>query len=146
MSVKQESTPTWVQSWLDAWNERDGAAINAHLASDVVYQDMTLGERFESPEAVRAFADEMTTTFSSDYGFIGGPQSVSGDDSYAFEWTLTGTNDCADPQRGLPATGKKFEIPGISIGRLRDGKIVENRDYWDLAGYLMQVGLMEQPG
>jgi steroid delta-isomerase-like uncharacterized protein len=63
-------------------------------------------------------------------------------DTYAFEWTMSGTNDRADQQRGLPATGEKYEIPGVSIGRLRDGKIVENRSYWDLAGYLRQVGLM----
>ena len=55
---------------------------------------------------------------------------------------MSGTNDGADPQHGLPATGHRFEIPGVTIGRMRDGKIAENKDYYNLAGYLMQVGLI----
>jgi hypothetical protein len=31
------------------------------------------------------------------------------------------------------------------VGRLVDGKISENHDYWNLAAYLMQVGLMPAP-
>lgn len=58
---------------------------------------------------------------------------------------MSGTNDGADPQHGLPATGHRFEIPGVTIGRMRDGKIAENKDYYNLAGYLMQVGLMPSP-
>jgi limonene-1,2-epoxide hydrolase len=36
-------------------------------------------------------------------------------------------------------------VPGVSVGRVRDGRIVENRDYWNLADYLQQVGLMPSP-
>jgi hypothetical protein len=86
----------------------------------------------------------MESTFSTDYQCNVGQQVVSSGDSYSFEWTLTGTNDCANPELDLPATGRTFKIPGVSIGRLRIEKIVENRDYWDLAGYLTQVGLVRQ--
>lgn len=129
---------------LDAWNDRDGDAILSHLAEDVVYRDVALGERFDDPDAVRLFAEAMVESFSTDYRFTLG-QMVSAGDAYAFEWTMSGTNDRADPERGMPATGERYEIPGVSIGRLRDGRIVENRDYWDLAGYLTQIGLMPAP-
>jgi steroid delta-isomerase-like uncharacterized protein len=142
MVDEHAAAPDWVQSWFDAWNKRDGDGILVHLAADVVYQDMALGERFETADAVRQFAEGMESTFSTDYQFIVGQQVVSSGDSFSFEWTLTGTNDCANPELDLPATGRTFKIPGVSIGRLRNEKIVENRDYWDLAGYLTQVGLM----
>jgi hypothetical protein len=67
-------------------------------------------------------------------------------DSFSAEWTMSGTNDGADPELGLPATGHRFAIPGVSVGRCRDGKTAENRDYYNLAAYLMQVGLMPAPG
>jgi hypothetical protein len=54
---------------------------------------------------------------------------------------MTGTNDGADEEHGFPATGECFEIPGVSIGILRNGKIRENRDYWNMSTYLNQVGL-----
>jgi hypothetical protein len=28
---------------------------------------------------------------------------------------------------------------------MRDGKVVEQRDYWNMAGFLVQVGLMPAP-
>ncbi len=55
---------------------------------------------------------------------------------------MSGTNDGADDERGFPATGMRFDIPGVSIGVLRHGKIKENRDYWDMTTYLTQGGLM----
>jgi ketosteroid isomerase-like protein len=42
---------------------------------------------------------------------------------------------------GLPDTGKRFEFPGVAIGRMRNGKIVETKSYWNLATYLTQLGL-----
>ena len=43
---------------------------------------------------------------------------------------------------GVPATGKAFAIRGVSIGVREDGLVLQNHDYWNLAGFLMQVGLM----
>jgi hypothetical protein len=42
---------------------------------------------------------------------------------------------------GFPATNKSFHFKGASIGRLDDdGKIIENRDYWNMADFMTQVG------
>ena len=134
----------WAQAYLDAWNAHDSAAVTSFMADDAVYQDFALGERFEGVVAVRAFIDAMATTFSSDYRFESG--TVVGDgEGYALEWTMVGTNDRADPDRGLPATGRSYRVPGVSVGRVRNGRIVQNRDYWNLADYLQQVGLMPKP-
>jgi steroid delta-isomerase-like uncharacterized protein len=129
---------------MDAWNAHDPAAVAEHMTDDVVYVDLGVNERMDGRSAVREFMGAMETVFSSDYRLDFSRALVDGD-SFAAEWTMSGTNDGADPQRGLPATGHRFEIPGVSIGRLRDGKIAENKDYYNLAGYLMQVGLMPAP-
>ncbi len=64
---------------------------------------------------------------------------------YALEWEMVGTN--TGEAGGLPATNKPFRIRGVSIGHLAsDGTIQENRDYWNMTDYLMQVGLMPTPG
>ena len=63
----------------------------------------------------------------------------------ASEWTMTGTNDGADPQTGLPATGQRFRIAGVTVARMRDDQVAESRVYWNLADYLQQVGLMPAP-
>jgi len=132
----------FAQAYLDAWNAHDAAAVTSLMTDDVVFQDLALGERFEGPAAVRAFVDGMATSFSSDYRFEPG-STVTDGEGYALEWTMTGTNDRDDVEQGQPATGRTFRVPGVSVGRLRDGRIAENRDYWNLADYLQQVGLMD---
>ena len=64
---------------------------------------------------------------------------VSGD-SYAKEWVMTGVHSGDLP--GLPATGRSFRIVGAGVGRLRDGKIFEVTEYWNLASFLQQVGVL----
>jgi hypothetical protein len=85
----------------------------------------------------------MTETFSSDYRFELTNTIVTQTD-FALEWTMRGTHDRASAE--LLATGKSFAIRGVSVGSLRNGQISENRDdYWNLADFLTQVGLMPQP-
>ena len=145
MSPEPQTGSSWVQEYLAAWSSHDAARVTSFVTDDVVYTDAALGERFEGAAAVRRFIDDMTRSFSTDVTFTPGQLIVATADLYAAEWTMAGTNDRAAEDRGLPITGKRFEIAGVSIGRLRDGKISENHDYWDMATFLNQVGLSPQP-
>jgi steroid delta-isomerase-like uncharacterized protein len=65
----------------------------------------------------------------------------AGDDRVATRWTVRGTND--GELDGMPPTGRKVEVRGISIDRFdNDGRIVETWDNWDRAGFMEQLGLM----
>jgi steroid delta-isomerase-like uncharacterized protein len=133
----------WVQQYLEAWNSRDGAAVAGFMTEDVTYEDLALGVTHEGREAITAFVAE-AEQFSSDYKFISVSEQASGD-RYALEWEMVGTN--TGEAGGLPATNKPYRIRGVSIGRLDSaGRIKENRDYWNMTDYLMQVGLMPAPG
>ncbi len=67
-------------------------------------------------------------------------QRVIGKDSYAFETICRGTNTGAIGP--LPGTGASFVFRGVSIGEVSDasGLVISQRDYWDLAGLLGQLG------
>ena len=140
MSETQQNTPNPVQRYTDAWNSHDGSAVAECFSDDAVYAEVTLGERFQGRDAIRQFVDDVSVSLSTDYRFTLG-QVIVTEDAYAFEWTMSGTNDRPDPRRGLPDTGKRFAFPGVAIGRMRNGKIAENKSYWNLATYLTQLGL-----
>jgi steroid delta-isomerase-like uncharacterized protein len=144
MSAEQQPGSGWIQGYIDAWNSHDGSAVGGFFADDGVYTEVTLEERLEGPDAVKEFVNGIRDSFSTDYSFTLG-QVVVTEDAFAFEWTMSGTNDCADAKRGLPSTGKRFELTGVDIGRLRDSRVIENKSYWNLADYLAQVGLMPHP-
>ena len=42
---------------------------------------------------------------------------------------------------GVPPTGRKVSVPEVAIGRVRDGKLVEEFEYWDNLTMLRQLGV-----
>jgi steroid delta-isomerase-like uncharacterized protein len=85
-----------------------------------------------------SFVEEATRS-SSDFRFEEVSLFTAGNE-YANEWVMLGTNDRARP--GAPATGRSVRVRGASIGRLdASGRIVENRDYYNLAELLTQLGI-----
>jgi steroid delta-isomerase-like uncharacterized protein len=55
-------------------------------------------------------------------------------------WIGRGTN--TGTGNGLPATGKKAELPGITIWRVIDGKIKEEWSAFDQLSMMQQLGLL----
>ncbi|TMC90469.1 MAG: ester cyclase [Chloroflexi bacterium] len=47
---------------------------------------------------------------------------------------------------GVPATGKKVAISGMSVFRIANGKIVEHWGENDTLGTMQQLGLVPMPG
>jgi steroid delta-isomerase-like uncharacterized protein len=67
-------------------------------------------------------------------------QSVAESDLVTARWSCTGTN--TGTGNGLPATGKSFEGGGITILRLRDGRIQQEWSSLDELQVLQQLGLV----
>jgi steroid delta-isomerase-like uncharacterized protein len=66
-------------------------------------------------------------------------QIVSEGDLVAVYWTARGTN--TQPGMGLPATGKKIKVSGMTMFRFKTGKISEEWSAWDMLSVLKQAGL-----
>ena len=56
---------------------------------------------------------------------------------------LRGTHE--GDYRGIPATGKKFEISSTFIIRIENGKVVEEREDFDQLGFWQQLGFELKP-
>lgn len=56
------------------------------------------------------------------------------------EWTCTGTHNGVF--QGIPATGRRVVISGVSLQRMQDGKITEERVYFDRLALLTQLGVV----
>lgn len=64
---------------------------------------------------------------------------VAEGDLVAVHWTASGTN--TQPGMGLPATGKKIKVSGITIFRFKAGKVSEEWSAWNMLSVLRQAGL-----
>ena len=131
-----------IDDFFAAWNRQDGGALARLFTADGRYADVALAQEHSGAEEIAKFLRGAYEQFSTDMTFEKG-FAVETPTGYAVEWTMKGTHDLDGPD--LPKTGKTFSVPGVSIGEVRDGKITRNTDYWSLATFLMQVGLMPAP-
>jgi steroid delta-isomerase-like uncharacterized protein len=95
-------------SYLDAWNAHDPAAVARCMADDAIYEDVALGRVLHGPSEIARFVEEATRA-SSDFRFEQVSLFIAGGD-YANEWIMSGTND--REVAGVPATGRGFRVRG----------------------------------
>lgn len=139
---------SWLESYAEAWclhPEAGGdggdealAALLAFMSEDVRYEDVPSGAVFSGHDGIRqmgAAAQQMSADISFEI-----VQRVAGNRSYAFESICRGTN--TGKVGPLPGNGARFSFRGVSIGEVSEaGLVTSHRDYWDLAGFLGQLGV-----
>jgi steroid delta-isomerase-like uncharacterized protein len=69
--------------------------------------------------------------------------SIAEGDQVVTRWTATGAHTGTFP--GLPTTGRQVSITGMSLGRIVNGRFVENLDIVDRLGMLQQLGAIPAP-
>jgi steroid delta-isomerase-like uncharacterized protein len=123
-----------VQSNFAAWNAHDADKVAALYTDDVIYEDVTFGLIAHGHAELQKLAANF---------FAGVPDlklevvsSTSMGNRGSVEWVFSGTDV------GLYKTGKKFSVRGASVYELRGGKFSANRDYYDSASIMRQVGVL----
>ncbi len=70
-------------------------------------------------------------------------EQISEGHTVAARWTFHGTQ--TREFQGRPATGAEVTVTGISIFRIRDGKICEITANMDRLGFMTQLGWLPSP-
>jgi steroid delta-isomerase-like uncharacterized protein len=99
--------------------------------------------RHEGREAIRAWLDDWGHAFSDiHYEAI---LVIEEDEVIVAETTYrsTHTGPLTMPDGSVvPATGKTVDTPGVTILRVKDGRIVDARDYVDMLAGMIHLGLL----
>ncbi len=69
---------------------------------------------------------------------------VGEDEKLVKQWNFSGTH--TGEFFGVPATGKQVSLDGSTVIRMANGKIAEERDYFDNMEFMTQLGLVPLPG
>ncbi|MEZ5008441.1 MAG: ester cyclase [Chitinophagales bacterium] len=62
------------------------------------------------------------------------------DDKIAKHWNFKGTH--TGEFFGIPASGKKVDIDGVTLVEMKDGKIAKEQDFMDNLSFYQQLGLI----
>jgi steroid delta-isomerase-like uncharacterized protein len=128
---------TVARAYLDAWNRRDPAAIQASFAEGGTYRDPGVPDGLTGP-AIAAYADIFFAAFP-DLSFEIVSAAPAGEGIVAVQWLMRGTN--SGPLRGNPPTGRTIALPGADFITVADGKVRSVEGYFDQKTFLEQLGL-----
>lgn len=116
---------------------------NPELASQVYTDD---AERLDpnGPEPARGiqpimkYVGEIRTAFPDFRLQI--TEALGEEDRFVYTWTCTGTHK-GDFQ-GIPPSGRRIQVAGVTVGRRQQGRTVQERVYYDRLSLLEQLGVV----
>ena len=132
-----------LEQYVERYNAGDLDGVMELYAEDAV-QLMPDGF-FEGRSVIRdRLAKELAAFSDLAHRYI---SYVEGGDAFADEWVFVGTHTgplTLPDGTELPPTGKRVEVPGMELVRVRDGKVVVDNLYYDNLAVAAQLGLLPQ--
>jgi steroid delta-isomerase-like uncharacterized protein len=122
----------------EAFNNGNLDVIDEVISADCVVDDPAMPHLKSGIENIRQMVIEHRNAFP-DLHFTITDQLAAGD-SVVLRWELRGTH--LGSLRGLAATGRAIDFPGMVLMRFADGKLCEAKVVWHALGMQQQLGLM----
>lgn len=124
----------------EAYNKGNVAVIDELVGASYVRHD-TSAPGVKGPAGLRQLALGYRTAFP-DIKFVVDDAAAQGNTVYV-RYTITGTH--RGEFRGIPATGKRFSITGMTSVRCESGKLMESWHNLDFLGLVTQLGIVQAP-
>ena len=116
------------------WNQGNMDVVDELIAENYVYENPSIKMEVKGPEGYKEFVSMLRNAYSGVQFVVG--DMVAEDDKVVTCWTF----------RGAFHDLTKSEIPvsttGVSVNRIENGKIVEERTHHDALGLLQQLGVV----
>lgn len=132
-----------LERYVELYNAGDLDGVMDLYAEDAV-QLMPDG-RFEGRSAIRDRLGQELAAFSDlAHRYL---SYVEEDDAFADEWVFVGTHTgplVLPDGSEVPPTGKRLEVQGMELVRVRGDKIVGDNLYYDTLAVAAQLGLLPQ--
>lgn len=128
--------------YTDLINAHDAEGIGALFADDGVFNEPA-GE-FKGREAIVGYWRAMFEAFPDMQGRD--EFKAESGDSAINEWSVGGTHSgpFETPEGTVPATGRRVTLRGCDIIAVRDGRIYNQRAYYDQLSLMTQLGLVPE--
>ena len=124
----------------EGWNQGNTAVFDELFAADYLGHDPS--GPLHGPEGFKQFYATYRTAFPDTHLTI--EDQIAEGDTVASRWTATGTHQ--GPLMGIPPSGKRVRVTGMTISRYASGKIAQEWFSYDTLGMLQQLGAIPTPG
>lgn len=121
----------------EVWNEKRLETIHELLAPNAVgIGELEDGGKLQGPDEFATFAKRLHAAFPDIDVTV--EDAFGAGDKVVLRWSANMTHSGDD--LGMPASGERVHITGITIARIANGQIVEGWDNWDQLAMLKQIG------
>tara|TARA_B100001559_G_C16301865_1_gene529994 strand:- start:256 stop:771 length:516 start_codon:yes stop_codon:yes gene_type:complete len=123
--------------WDTAINGRNLEVINLENFDENI-KTITADGDVKGIDAFKAYYSNYITGFSdAEFNIV---DAFGQGDKVVKHWSFKGTHD--GEFFGIPATGKKVNLIGTTLVLMKDGKILQEQDFFDNYSFLAQLGLI----
>ena len=120
------------------WDARDWVRLSGDYADDAVVVSPMFGE-LRGGEKIGDSYQNLFRTFP-DWAFTGSDPIIDGH-RVALPFSATATH--VGEFMGLPGTNRHFQIQGVRMFDMAEGRIQRERRLYDFTGLLIQVGVLK---
>jgi len=138
-SIIIEQNESIANLFIEAWDSHDSELLTSLFANEFIYTTVTTNNFYTDKDAlVQYFNNTLEGIPDSRFDIV----SILANEQFAaVEWIWKGTNTVGWPALGIPATDIYFELPGISVMEIDNGKINWNNEYWDWNTFMQLIGV-----
>jgi steroid delta-isomerase-like uncharacterized protein len=125
--------------WEEVWNRGVLDTVDEVLAEDYVGHIPAMPDVVRGTEGFKELIVAYRTAYPDVHVTV--DDVIATEDRVVVRWTSHGTNEGS--LMGMPATGRKVEVSGISIFEIEDGKVAEEWEGFDTLAMMQQLGVLE---
>jgi len=128
-----------------AQSDKDFELLESLFAADAIAITPDISEPIKGSKAIVDISRQYFESFPDSY--LEKEVEIGQEDwvCLAGSWNGTNTGPLIMPDgKTLAATKKRVKVPICILFKLKDGKIIEERDYFDQIAFMTQLGLSQQ--
>ncbi len=126
----------------EVWNERKLEVVDELISASHALNDPIVSGSQVGPELYKRRVVELTTGLPDLCFTI--EDTIAEGEKFVTCWTISGTHQ--SEYMGIPATGRKISVEGITIHHIKNGKILDSYARWDVLGLMRQLGAIPAQG
>jgi steroid delta-isomerase-like uncharacterized protein len=126
----------------EVWNERKLEVVDELISASHALNDPFVSGSQVGPELYKQRVVELTTGLPDLCFTI--EDTIAEGEKFVTCWTISGTHQ--GEYMGIPPTGRKITLEGITIHHIRNGKILDSYARWDVLGLMRQLGAIPAQG
>ena len=127
--------------YMQAWAEHNVTKIDGYYAPKVIWYDLPSDTTTKGKKEVTKAITDAFMAYVPDMFWVKTGDTFVSTNTITYEWTYGGTFNGLWGDKKIK--NKKFSIKGISTTTIDEkGKIIAQKDYYDLFGFMKQLGVI----